>query len=234
MAYQFGQIFRTQPVPATLPAFYQLSIRAPGGSLLEIATYTFAISPSQLRYEPGGMSRFADVQGTAAQGNPTGVARIMDTYGLSPPMISIEGTTGWDRHQTDGYVLTGIQSIQFLQAFLQRYAALNQAQRLAGNPQLYTLEFADYFLLQFWTVEPVGPQIVRMANDQPRLTYYRFRWAATAAAGSPPLGTADAILAALGVPAAAAAATALTTLGAVASVYSASGPAVLGTVVSAL
>ena len=126
MAYQFGQIFRTQPVPATLPAFYQLSIRAPGGSIAEVATYTFAISPSQLRYEPGGMSRFADVQGTAAQGNPTGVARIMDTYGLSPPMITIEGTTGWDRHQTDGYVFTGVQSIQFLQAFLQRYAALNQ------------------------------------------------------------------------------------------------------------
>jgi hypothetical protein len=216
-----GQVFRTITVPAILPALYQLSIRAPGGAFYDLATYTFPISPTSLRYEPRGMSRVTDVQGNASN---YGVQRIVDVYGLSPPTIIIEGTTGWERHQTDGYALTGIESMQMLQAFLQKYAALNQQQRAAGNSQLYTLEFYDYYLSKFWVVEPVGPQQVRMSEDRARLAYYRFRWEAIRPAGLPILGIADAVLQVLDIPVLTAAAATASTLTGIVGIYNPSGP----------
>lgn len=216
-----GQSFRVQTVPAILPALYQLSIRAPGGTFLDLATYTFPLSPSNLQYVPVGMSRTIDVQGSVAQ---DGVNRIVDVYGLAPPNIVIEGTTGWDRHQTDGYLLTGIESMQTLEAFLAKYAALNQVQRRAAKNQLYTLEFYDYYLSKFWVVEPIGPQRVRMSEERTRLAYYRFNWMAIKPAGLPALGIADAVLQVLNVPVLTAAAAAASTLTAITGLYNPSGP----------
>lgn len=212
-----GQNFRTSPAPNFSAALYQLSIRAPGFSLLDLATYTFPISPTSLRYAPSGMSSHADTQGPPSQ---NGVSRVMDVFGLSPPIILIEGTTGWDYHATDGSILTGLQSIQLLQQFLARYAQLNQAQRQAGVTDYYTLEFYDYFLGQFWVVEPEGPQIVRLAADRPALSYYRFRWAAVRSVSAPLLGELDALLSVFGTPAQAAAVNAATTVGALLVAYS--------------
>ena len=107
----------------------------------------------------------------------------MDTYGLAPPVFTIEGTTGWDMHSADGYSLTGLQSMQQLAAFLATYADLNQVNRLAGIAQLFKLEFYDYFTSNFWEIEPIGPQIFQQDATRPLLVYYRFRWAATKPAG---------------------------------------------------
>ena len=150
-----AQQFRNKPVGLYQPALYQLSIRAPGQAFAELATITFPITPSALRVERSSLSSFAETQGPPSS---QGVTRIVDTYGLAPPVFTIEGTTGWDRHSTDGYIITGLQSTQLIAQFLQRYAELNQVQRQSGNPQLYALEFYDYFSLNFWQVEPVGPQ----------------------------------------------------------------------------
>jgi len=143
-----GQSFRTTPVPNLQAALYQLSIRSPGFTLGELATYTFPISPGAIRYDRAGLSSFADTQGTPAQ---AGVARVIDIYGLAPPVIMIEGTTGWDYHATDGGILTGLQSMQLLQRFLARYAVLNETQRATGSSDYYQLEFYDYFSSQFWS-----------------------------------------------------------------------------------
>lgn len=213
-------IFRTVPVPASLPAIYQLSIRAPDQHFAELATFTFPLSPSSLRAERNSLSSWSETQGPAST---QGVTRVVDTYGLAPPVFTIEGTTGWDRHLSDGYILTGLQSMQLLAKFLARYAELNQAQRLAGNASLYALEFYDYFSLNFWQVEPVGPQILRQSNDRPLLTYYRFRWAAVRAIGLPVLGTADALLNTFATPAQQAAVNAARTLGAAAVAYGPTG-----------
>jgi hypothetical protein len=195
-----GQRFITRPAGNVQPTLYQLSIRLPG-DLLPYATYTFPISPAHLRYERPSLSNWFDTQGPPST---DGVTRVVDTYGLAPPLILIEGTTGWDYHMIDGGLITGLQSVQYLRSLLAVYAQLNQQQRETGVSTLYTLEFYDYFSGQFWAVEPIGPQILRQAADRPELTYYRFRWAASRAVDAPLLGVADALLGVFATPAAAA------------------------------
>jgi len=216
-----GQMFRTLPVGlGSIPALYQLSIRSPGQVYSEISTYTFPITPSQLRMDYSSLSSFTDTQGPVIS---RGVTRVMDVYGLAPPVYTLEGTTGYDRHMSDGFLLNGVQSMQLLQQFLAQYAVLNQGQRAAGNPQLYTLEFYDYYMNQYWVVEPVGPQVFRQANDRPTLIYYRFRWAAVYPAGVPVLGEIDALMNLIATPAQQAAINAASTLGALLTAYSPGG-----------
>ena len=214
------QQFRTLSVPPSVPAVYQISIRAPGQAFAELSTYTFPLTPTSLRVENNAMSSYSETQGPASS---QGVTRIVDTYGVAPPIFTIEGTTGWDRHMSDGYVLTGLQSIQLLSAFLARYAQLNQSQRASGNPNLYALEFYDYFGDNFWQVEPVGPQILRQAADRPLLIYYRFRWAGVRPVGIPVLGFVDALAQTLGANPAVAAVNAASTLGAMLEAYAPTG-----------
>ena len=75
---------------------------------------------------------------TAGPPLTTGVTRSIDDFGIAPVMYLIEGTTGWDRHQTDGMIFTGLQSVQQLQLLIRTFAALNQQQKLANNPALLT------------------------------------------------------------------------------------------------
>lgn len=220
-----AQIYRTIPFANVQPVLYQLSIRSPGASFAEFATYTFPLSPNQLRVTRNSMSSFTDVQGPPSS---QGVTRVMDTFGLAPPIFEIRGTTGWDRHLSDGYILSGLQSMQLLQQFLATYATLNQTQRQNGISQLYTLEFYDYFGSNFWVVEPVGPQSVSQASDRPVLSYYNFRWAGVKPAGLPLLGAADAIAQVFGTPAQVAALNAASTTGAIIAAYSPTGPLSIG------
>jgi hypothetical protein len=193
-----SRIFRNIDAPITQLPLYQLSIRSPGNAYSDLQTYTFPMSPSSIRMEPNSLSSYTDTQGTALH---NGVTRVVDTYGLSPPSYTIEGTTGWDLHSTDGYTGNGLQSIQMLQTFLNQYVQLNQNQRQAGDPNLYALEFSDFFSSQFWQIEPIGPQIIRQSNDRPMLSYYRFRWAAICPVRQPPFSQFDVLLGLLSTPA---------------------------------
>jgi hypothetical protein len=179
--------------------------------------------------ERSSLSSFSDTQGPASS---QGVTRVVDTYGLAPPIYTIEGTTGLDRHLSDGYVLTGLQSMQLLAKFLEQYATLNKQQQIVGNPNTYSLEFYDYYMDQFWVVEPVGPQVFRMGNDRPSLVYYRFRWAAVRPAGVPVLGLIDALAGTLGASTAQAAINAASTMTAFLTAYAPAG--VVGGVLSSL
>jgi hypothetical protein len=174
------QQFRTKSVANDGKCLYQIRLCAPVISALEIHTYTFPLSPSSLRFERSSMSSYVDVQGSLVN---QGVKRVVDVYGLAPPIITIEGTTGWDTHLMDGDDTTGLDSIKQLATFLATYAELNQVQRLAGIPFLFTLEFYDYFTNNFWVIEPIGPQIFQQDSARPLLSYYRFRWAAIHPAG---------------------------------------------------
>jgi hypothetical protein len=176
------QNFSTVKVPNLRLALYTLSIRSPGFSLLSFFTYTFPISPSALQKSPTAMSSIYDTSGPPST---QGVTRSVDSYGMAPPTYTLEGTTGWDRHQTDGLIFTGLQSIQQIQYLMSLYAALNQKQKQANNPSLYSLEFYDYFNQEFWQVEPIGPQEIRQSDRAPTLQYYRFRFAAIAPVSAP-------------------------------------------------
>jgi hypothetical protein len=215
-----GQIFRTLPGGAPGAAVYQLSIRSPGQQFAELSTYTFPLSPSSVKYAVNALSTYNETQGSPQN---QGVTRVIDTYGLSPPIIDIEGTTGYDRHTADGYILTGIESITLLRKFLSTYALLNQQQQAAGNPQMYSLEFYDFYSSSFYQIEPVGPQIFRQTNDRPLLMYYRFHWAAVAPVSAPILELLDILLQTFETPAEQAVTNAIQTIGAIATAYGPTG-----------
>lgn len=222
MPFSLAPTFRPVSVPNNAPVLFQISIRAPDSLYSEFATYTFPLSPASVRYERSQMSAIMDVQGPASS---QGVTRVIDTYGQAPPIISIEGTTGWDRHAMDGYVLTGLQSVQLLQQFLSRYATLNQTQMRTGNASLYSLEWYDFFSNQFWVIEPIGPQAVWQDTSRPMLTNYRFRFAASTQPGlmNVALHGADALLSLLATPAQQAALMAIQTVAAMAAAYAPTG-----------
>lgn len=166
------QSFTTVPVTNTQLAMYALSIRQPGIGRAEFQTFTFPLSPENLRKEPSMMTTIFDVQGTP---QTNGVQRMADQYGLAPPTFSIQGTTGWQRHSNDGYLFTGLQAIQTLEQMLVTYAQLNSALIAQQATDLYTMEFYDYFKQDFWQVEPVGPQGVQQNAARTLLSYYSFR-----------------------------------------------------------
>jgi hypothetical protein len=215
-----GQSFRNFPVPNFQPCVYTLSIRSPGLLGAEYASYTFPISPQMLRKEMMALGSVFDTQGTPAQ---NGVARLIDQYGLTPVTYTIEGTTGWQRHGSDGYILSGLQSIQVLQRFLSRYSALNAAQVAAGSPDLYTLEFYDYFSNDFWVVVPIGPQMFQQASNRTLYTSYRLRWVALKAVSAPIFGLVDALAQVFGTPATTAVLNAATTINGLLGLYSPTG-----------
>lgn len=168
------QNFSTTKVPNLRLALYTLAIRSPGFALTSFFTYTFPLSPSSVRKSIPPMSAIYDTAGPA---QTTGVTRNIDDFGVAPVMYLIEGTTGWDRHQTDGMIFTGLQSVQQLQLLIRTFAALNQQQKLANNPSLYVLEFYDYFNEEYWQVQPIGEFEISQSERAPLLQYYRLRLA---------------------------------------------------------
>jgi hypothetical protein len=106
-------------------------------------------------------------------------------WGQAPPVYTLRGTTGWKRHSTDSFALSGKASILAVQALLTQFATLNQYQMQAQATVFYTLEFYDYWMNEFWQVVPVGPQGIDQTADKPILTYYTFRLACIQAVNSP-------------------------------------------------
>lgn len=166
-----GQQFSTLPVANTQLSLYSLVIRGQGFDLT--SGYTFPISPANIRKEPVALTNFYDVAGTP---DLLGVQRIIDVYGQTPPLYTIEGTTGWKLHSTDGFGLTGLDSIRALEDVLGQFAFLNQQIVFGQQGQdLYTLEFYDYFRNDYWQVVPYGPQMVRQSRARPLFVDYLFR-----------------------------------------------------------
>ena len=178
-----GQSFRNIPTPNFQPAVYALVIRSPMPPYAAVYGYTFPLSPEAIRKEYSAMSSIYDVAGSPSQ---LGVQRIVDQFGNSPVIYTIEGTTGWQYHGTDGYTLTGLQSIIALENLLAQYAFLNQQQAQNNVPNLYVLEFYDYFKGDFWEVVPVGPQGIRQNRQRPLLLTYFFRLAGIRPLNAPP------------------------------------------------
>lgn len=222
--------YQNKDVPSSQIALYQLSIRQPWQAFSDYNTLTFPLSPASLRSEPSALSSFSNTRGSPLQ---NGVARIVDTYGLAPPIFTLDGTTGWDRHSADGYILTGLQSAQLLSNFIKEYAMLNQIQIQSGNPNLYALEFYDYFASQFWQVEPIGPVTFRQTNDRPSLTFYRLQLAGICPVRESPYSDADAIATLLSTPANQAVSIMSASISAMTTAYALSG-AVTSSVVSSL
>lgn len=168
------QRFSTRPVANLDLALYMLSIRAPDAVGTPVRTFVFPLSPEMVRKEAPSYNTIYDTQGY-----PTtlGVRREIDMFGQAPPLFVIGGTTGWKLHATDGMIWTGKIAMQRMESVLAEFAALNQQQMLADNPNLYSLEFYDYWMGDYWEVAPVGPQQVQQNAQRPLLSYYQLRLA---------------------------------------------------------
>jgi hypothetical protein len=149
------------------------------------------------------MAAIYDTQGTSAQ---LGVNRDIDRFGQSPPTFTIEGTTGWKRHQLDGYLYSGLSSMKALEKVLSTYQQLNQSVLESNLTDLYSLEFYDYFKGEYWQVEPVGRQGVWQSRERTLFVNYRFQWAAIKRVNAPIVGIIDALANVFGSPATATAA----------------------------
>jgi hypothetical protein len=167
-----GQRFKNYMVPSTGLALYMLQIRAPQPGSSVVSFYVFPLSPESVRKDMQGLTNYYDVAGDASN---QGVQRIIDMYGITPVTYMIEGTTGWQLHQTDGYRYTGLQSVQALENMMAAWANYNQQQIAAGNSNLYELWFFDFFRNQYWSVVPIGPQGLRQSVQRSILVNYSFR-----------------------------------------------------------
>jgi hypothetical protein len=179
-----GQTFRNLPKPNFQPAIYALAIREPSPSFGLVAGYTFPLSPRSIRKEFAAMGAFFDVAGSPAQ---LGIERQIDQFGNTPVIYTISGTPGWQFHGSDGYSMSGTASMQALEALLAQYAELNQIQIENGLPDLYVLEFYDYFTGEFWEVVPLGRQGLFQDAQQPLLIHYRFRLVGVRRLDGPPI-----------------------------------------------
>ena len=177
-----NQSFATIPLVNNRMALYTLSIRAPGNAKQAYVNYTFPLSPASLVKEVSSLTAFYDVAGSSTQ---LGVQRTVDSYGLTPAIFHIEGTTGWQYHATDGLTTTGIDSIIQLEQLLATYAGLNTTAASQNQP-LYTLEFYDHFKNDYWQVEPFGKQEVKQAENRPLLAYYGFHFVGVVNLNAPP------------------------------------------------
>jgi hypothetical protein len=163
--------FRTIPVINTQLTLYSLAIRDSDFGLT--SGYTFPISPANIRKETTALTNFYDVMGPPEL---LGVQRIIDVYGTTPVMYTIEGTTGWKLHNTDGFALTGLDSIRAIESLLEQFAFLNQSIIADQQGQdLFTLEFYDYFRNDYWQVVPYGQQMIRQSRNRPLFVDYLFR-----------------------------------------------------------
>ncbi|MDA8120108.1 MAG: hypothetical protein M0Z85_08745 [Gammaproteobacteria bacterium] len=200
---QNNQTFRTEPVPNMRSSLYRLTIRLPRQYVSAAAqaqsgitaTYLFPLSPENLQRTHTGMGAFYDTQGPV---KTNGVTRIVDQYGMAPVIFEIKGTTGWQKHSTDGYRYTGLQSIEAVAGLLNTYMGLNAELAQEQRSDLCTLEFYDYFMEDFWEVVPLGPQRLWLDKQRPILTNYHFRLIGVRSLAAPvtPKSTADPIAAA--------------------------------------
>lgn len=181
-----GQQFRNIPIPNFKPAIYALAIRAPTPPFVLVDGYTFPLSPEMLRKEFTSMSSRRDVQGDLTN---YGVQRIIDKYGMTPVSYLIQGTTGFQFHGADGYLLSGVESLIAIEALLKEYEYLNQVQIENQLPDLYLLEFYDYYKGEYWEVVPIGRQGVSQNKSRPLLFDYSFRFDGVRPLDGPPTVT---------------------------------------------
>jgi len=183
--------------PANTPAgLYGLALRSPIPPFAPLFLYVFPLGPQQIERSVIGAGNYYDVAGPASN---FGVTRIPDIYGQTPPLYRIRGTTGVKYHSADHYLFTGLQSILILSSIITQYFALNAQQASLGNPNLYILEFYDYYMSQFWQVVPLGPQrLLQDIRQGPQLVYYEISLIATQSLYQPVGAAVDQLLSAVG------------------------------------
>lgn len=168
-ASRFNPYRPAGPIPYTggVPIFRISIIDGKDNSIIK-KTYTFPISPSLYNKEFVSLST---AYNTAASGFLGGVKRIIDQYGITPPVWKFKGSTGFKYHALDNYQYTGNQSLKILVDIITQYAK-DQAVNTANNSPLDIMELNDYFDNDHWYVVPVGNQGIMRGANAPLWGYY--------------------------------------------------------------
>jgi hypothetical protein len=180
-----SQYFFTVSTPNTQSALYRLSLY---NSPLEAASisspnsnqdYIFPLSPENLNKQQIALTNYYDIAGPATQ---YGVQRIIDNFGISPMLLTITGTTGFQFHSNDGYLYTGrVSMIRLINIVQQYYFMLSQAvsSGITDPNQLPVLIWSEGFTGEILQVVPIGPQGIMMNNNRPIIQNYSLQFLVT-------------------------------------------------------
>ena len=179
---QVPQYFNSVPFPNNQPVLYKLELfsgSSVGGSNynpVPLDTFIFPLTPSSVAKQVINLTNYFDVKGDP---NNLGVQRIIDVYGLTPPIISISGTTGFQFHSLDQYQWSGRSSFARLVNMIQSY---NNLVALSTNSSQVTtlpvLVFTDGYTGEVYGVVPLGTQNYAMDNNRPIYQVYDLRFLA--------------------------------------------------------
>lgn len=170
-----GNDSRIVNVPNTDSATYMLTIEAEtqksNGPHLQ---YIFPISPSQITSNQHSYNTYYDIPSSVNKG---GVHRLIDEYGIAPPVFTIQGTTGWNKLPSSHYTIGGLQAFRDLEDFIKTYNSLNIVANRTQIPG-FKLAFLDFWYHDYWYVTPMGPIRRRQSERQPLLVNYELDFAA--------------------------------------------------------
>lgn len=147
------------------------------------SSFIFPISPQSLNIQRKSLSAWYETQGSATQNY---VNRIIDVYGLTPPIFSIRGTTGFNKYSNTNYNMPGIALMRALQGFIELYFKTSQTSVVIGNTAPSNLQWLDYFYGEYWNVVPIGPVNVRQDSQRPLWMYYELTLAGISPLGQSP------------------------------------------------
>lgn len=173
---QVPQYFFTVPFANNQPVLYKLELIPAAGTSGSNDVFIFPLTPSNVTKQVINLTNYYDVQGNNTN---FGVQRIIDQYGLTPPIITIAGTTGFQFHSLDGYQWSGRSSFARLVSIIQAYA--QQVATAIGSSQttsLPTLQFTDSYTSETYDVVPLNQQVYSMDVSRPIIQTYNLQFLA--------------------------------------------------------
>ena len=173
---QVPQYFFTVPFANNQPVLYKLELIPGAGTSGSNDVFIFPLTPSKVTKTVMNLTNYYDVQGNNTN---YGVQRIIDQYGLTPPVITISGTTGFQFHSLDQYQWSGRSSFARLVSIIQAYASqVATAVSSSQSTALPTLQFTDSYTAETYTVVPLNQQVYNMDVSRPIYQTYDLQFLA--------------------------------------------------------
>jgi hypothetical protein len=188
-----GQYYFNVPFPNNQVVLYKLQLYDDYVNNIDDKTeYIFPLSPSSVTKQSVNLTTYYDVDGGGR--STFGVQRIIDHYGMTPPTISISGTTGFQFHSLDGFQWSGKSSFAKLVQMIASYAEkVNRVKSSSQNKPMPTMVFTDGFTGEVFLVIPMGPQNFSMEAAHPIYQNYNIQLLVAASLGEPEVAKLDAI-----------------------------------------
>lgn len=190
---QVPQYFFSIPFANNQAVLYKLSIVAVGstGPVQDTQDFIFPLTPNNIQKQSVSLTNYYDVAGP---GNSTnlGVQRIINQYGMTPPIITISGTTGFQFHSLDQFQWSGKASFAKLVNFIQLYIALvTSATSSAQATNVPGLQFTDGFTGEVFDIVPLNQQLYSQDASRPIYQTYNLQFLARASVSPEVVGLAQ-------------------------------------------